>query len=58
MERFCKTCRHFRTVPTRDPKTGEILTLGYCKATSNHAYRTEDCTCKRWNYIPEMALKS
>lgn len=57
MDKICKTCRHFRTVPVQDAETGEIGELGYCLATRNFGYRTPECTCKRWNYRPEEAIK-
>ena len=52
-ERVCANCRHFRQAEMRE-RNGEPITLGYCHATKNFAYRTPDYYCKRWNYVKTL----
>ena len=53
--RTCETCKHFRQTEGVD-RDGTPITLGYCHATRNFAYRTPECTCKRYSADPQKVL--
>lgn len=48
----CSTCKHYRMVEMRSPE-GEIVTDGYCHASSHFVFRKPTQTCKRWAAVPE-----
>lgn len=51
----CATCKHYRETEMRD-RDGSIVTIGYCHATKNYAYRAPGATCKRHFPDPKKVI--